>query len=506
MSGNVHKRAGEQGLTRRAVITGAATAGAAALVPAAAAGAPASRAASRRPDTVDAVVIGGGLSGLSAARSLVGAGRSVVVLEARDRVGGRIWNHDLGNGEVCERGATFIGPTQNLIARLARELGVATFPVYNRGSTVYVADGVRSLFSDTGVTGNAPPDPSILTDLATLIDDLDAKAAQIDVNAPWDHPSASDWDSQTLASYVDGLSANPRLRELASAACRPIFGSELRDLSLLFTLFYVAASGNETHVGTFQRNFDTHQGAQMTRIVGGSQVIPERVADALGSRVRLRHAVRAIAHTNGGVRVSAGDQDLQARRVIVAVAPALAARISYDPPLPPARDELTQRLGQGNLIKVTAIYERPFWRAAGLNGQVLALQGMANLVFDDSPPGGSPGVLFAFVGGDSARRFRAMAPATRRGAILAEFASYFGSQALKPTGWLESDWSEQPWTRGCPVGLAGPGVLLELGPALREPVGFIHWAGSETSTYWNGYMDGAIRAGQRAAAEVLAEL
>jgi monoamine oxidase len=296
------------------------------------------------------------------------------------------------------------------------------------------------------------------------------------------------------------------LRELASAACRPIFGSELRDLSLLFTLFYVAASGNETHVGTFQRNFDTHQGAQMTRIVGGSQVIPERVADALGSRVRLRHAVRAIAHTNGGVRVSAGDQDLQARRVIVAVAPALAARISYDPPLPPARDELTQRLGQGNLIKVTAIYERPFWRAAGLNGQVLALQGMANLVFDDSPPGGSPGVLFAFVGGDSARRFRAMAPATRRGAILAEFASYFGSQALKPTGWLESDWSEQPWTRGCPVGLAGPGVLLELGPALREPVGFIHWAGSETSTYWNGYMDGAIRAGQRAAAEVLAEL
>ena len=184
----------------------------------------------------------------------------------------------------------------------------------------------------------------------------------------------------------------------------------------------------------------------------------------------------------------------------------LAGRIEYSPTLPPERDQLTQRLPQGTLVKVTAVYDRPFWRDAGLNGTAVSYTGPANVTFDDSPPDGSAGVIFGFVGGDEARHFMRRSPASRRAAVLANFTTYFGAQAAHPRSYFESNWTTEEWTRGCPVAIAAPGTLLAYGPALRRPVGRIHWAGTETSTYWNGYMDGAIRSAERAAREVLDRL
>jgi monoamine oxidase len=442
----------------------------------------------------DVVVVGAGFAGLTAALKLMRAGRSVIVLEARDRVGGRALNQPIGGGEISERGATFVGPTQNHILSLAKEFGVGKFPTFNDGDNVYVNSlGQRSTYSDTGPLGTAPPDPLILAELTQAVLRLDQMSTEVPVDAPWASSNAEEWDEQTLETWIRDNSDTEAFRDLVPVATRPIFGAEPRDLSLLFVLFYIAASGNERNPGTFERNFNTRDGAQMWRFDGGAQVLALKIARRLGQRVVLRAAVERIIQQGSGVTVRARGVEVRAKRAIVAIPPTLAGRIEYSPKLPAERDQLTQRLPQGTLIKVTAVYNRPFWRDAGLNGTAVSYQGPANVTFDDSPQNGSAGVIFGFVGGDEARSFMRRSKAARRAAVLANFTSYFGPQAASPRSYFETNWTREEWTRGCPVAIAGPGTLLAYGPALRKPVGRIHWAGTETSTYWNGYMDGAVR-------------
>ena len=502
----------DETLTRRGLIGAGAAAGAAAAlsrVP----GAEARRTGHhkgkhrRRKRHADVVVVGAGFAGLTAALRLKQAGKSVLVLEARNRVGGRAHNAAIPGGQITERGAAFIGPTQDHIAKLASDFGVGTFPTYDTGDNVYVRDGNRSTYSDTGPTGTAPPDPVILPELTLVVSQLDQMSTEVPVDAPWNAAKAASYDAQTLQSWVDSNTATPQFRELVPMATRPIFGAEPRELSLLFTLFYIAASGNEQNPGTFERNFNTRMGAQQDRFDGGTQLVTLRVAKRLGKkRVLLKQAVKRIVQKRGGVVVHTKRLEVHAKRVIVAVPPTLAGRIDYRPDLPPERDQLTQRLPQGNLTKVAAVYDRPFWRDAGLTGTAVSTDGFVSATFDDTPPGGSPGVVFGFVGGDQSIAFNALPAGDRRGAVLGQFTQFFGPAASSPIAYLESNWAGERWSRGSPVGIAGPGVYTGYGPALRRPVGRIHWAGTETSTYWNGYMDGAVRSGERAAAEVLAEI
>jgi monoamine oxidase len=488
-------------VSRRRFVAGSLSSGAAVAFP--------QRAAARAaalPRAVDVAVVGAGLSGLVAATRLMQRGRSVIVLEARDRVGGRVWNHDLGGGHVSERGGTFVGPTQNHVHALARELKVATFPVYDRGDDVYVADGERLTYSDRGPYGTAPPDPAIAPELARLVLDVDTRSRAVPVTGPWHAPGAVGLDGQTLQTYLDEQGATPRLQRVTAAALRAIFGAEARELSLLFTLFYVAASGDATHPGSFSRTFDTRGGAQADRLHGGSQVLAIELAAGLGRSVVLGAPVRSITQTADAATVVSDRLTLAARRVIVAIPPALAGRIGYAPILPFERDQLTQRYGQGTLTKVAAVYDRPFWRDRGLTGSAVATGFPISVAYDDSPPGGRPGVVFGFVGGDNARRYAAMPPASRRAAVLDQLQGFFGAQARRPRTFFETSWSQEQWTRGCPVGIPAVGSFATYGPRLREPVGRIHWAGTETATYWNGYMDGAVSAGERAAAEAAARL
>ncbi len=502
----------DQSITRRGFI-GAGAAGAGAALLAADADAATRRrkrkrrSRKRKLPTVrraDVIVVGGGFAGLTAAREIVKAGRSVMVIEARDRVGGRVLNHTLPGGDQSEAGGTFVGPTQNRIIDLAGQLGVGLFDTYVQGDNVAIIQGDRSQFSDTGPTGSAPPDPTILPDLATVITELNELSKEVPVDAPWNSARAEEFDRQTLETYLQENSRSERFRELARLACRPIFGAEPRELSLLFVLFYIACSGDERNVGTFDRNFNTRNGAQQWRLTGGSQVIAFKLAEELGpKRIALNSPVRRIAHDGLGVTVVTDKQTFRGKHAIVAVPPTLAGRIDYAPGLPVDRDQLTQRLGQGALAKVSAVYDKPFWRDKGLNGQTLNTRGLVAATFDASPPDGSPGVLFGFVGGDRWRRYSAMGEAERRDTVLRELATSFGDEALSPVDFFDTRWPEEVWSRGGPVGIHAPGSLLSYGPALRRPVGRIHWAGTETSTYWNGYMDGAVRSGERAAKEVL---
>ena len=467
---------------------------------------PSKSASTSAPKSADAVVVGAGLAGLSAARAIAGAGRSVVVLEARDRVGGRTWNRPVVGGSYVDAGAEFVGPTQDRIKALAQAVGVETFPTYNTGQNVYWKDGTRQTYAASGPTGIAPPDPTYLPDLLQVVEKLNTMARQIDVNAPWDAPEALEWDSQTFYSWVKANEVNPDFMRLVSTATDAIFGQEPRDLSLLYVLFYLAASGDESHPGTFERNFQTAEGAQEERFVGGSQLISLRVAAELGSSVVLNSPVRRMSQDASGVKVLLDGGEVAAKRVVVAVPPALTARIDYEPLLPVLRDQLTQRAPMGSYAKVDVVYDRPFWREQGLTGQAVSINGPVRVTFDSTPEEGNPGVLLGFIGGSDARAWYGLSAEGRRQAVLDNFADYFGEEARSPLQYVENAWAEERFSRGDPVAGLGPGTLLDFGAALRAPVGRIHWAGTETSDYWVGYMDGAVRSGERAAAEVLAEL
>lgn len=498
----------DNALTRRRLLGTGAVAGAGVLI----SGPPAAGASKRRARKVrkaDVVVVGAGFAGLTAARALAKQGKSVIVLEARDRVGGRVWNHELESGKISERGGTFVGPTQDHLLKLAADYSVKTFDVYDpdgSSNVYYNSGGQRFEWSDTGPTGTAPPDPAIIPELALIVQQLDNMSKTVPVDAPWEAPNAADWDSQTLQSWINANTGTDGFRKVVPVATRPIFGAEPRELSLLFTLFYIASSGNETNPGTFERNFNTRDGAQMSRFEGGSQVIAFKMAADLKGKILLKAPVRRIVQEEGGVTVVSDRATVKAKRVIVAIPPTLAGRIEYAPLLPFQRDQLTQRYGMGALTKVAAVYDKPFWRDKGFNGTGLDASGLVTATFDDSPPDGKPGIIFGFVGGDKCRAYALLSPSDRKQAVLDEFARFWGADALKPTDFFETTWANEHWTRGSPVGIPATGALLAYGDRLREPVGRIHWAGTETSNYWNGYMDGAVRSGERAAKEVADQL
>jgi monoamine oxidase len=229
------------------------------------------------------------------------------------------------------------------------------------------------------------------------------------------------------------------------------------------------------------------------------------VADRLGRRVVLGTPVRRIVQDSDGVRLIASGLTVRAKRAIVTVPPVLALDIAFTPALPRSKSRMLRGMLPGHLMKAEAVYPRPFWRDSGLTGQSIGDAAVGS-TFDNSPPDGSLGVLMGFVGGAAARRLHALPAAQRRAAVLDGFARYFGEAARAPTGYVEKDWTDDRWTKGCPTGHTPPGVLSRYGPALRRATGRVHWAGSETSTFWQGYMDGAVRSGERAATEALAAL
>jgi monoamine oxidase len=444
----------------------------------------------------DVVVVGSGVAGLAAARDLVAAGASVVVLEARDRVGGRLLNHDIGGGKVVEVGGQWVGPTQDRVLALARELELETFPTHTAGENLIEYGGGLRRYR-----GAIPRiNPVVLLEVERAQRRLNRLARRVPLEAPWEAPNARRLDSQTVATWMDRNLFTRAGRALLELGTEAVWAAQPEDISLLHFLFYVHSAGS------LEVLFDTEGGAQQDRIVGGSQLLAIRLAERLGERVVLDSPVRRIAHGADGVTVEGDGAGARGKAVVLAMAPTLAGRIAYDPPLPGFRDQLTQRMPMGTVAKCMAIYDEPFWRSECLSGEGTSDTGPVKVTFDNSPPDGSPGVLLGFLEGRQARELGRLGADQRRAVVLDCFARLFGPRASRPDDYVERLWAEEEWTRGCYGCHMPTGAWTSYGPALRPPIGRLHWAGSEYAAVWNGYMDGAVSSGERAAREVLASV
>ena len=488
-------------LTRRG-LAGAAAAGAAGTALAGAPTAPARTPAPRRgaaAKRADVVIVGAGLAGLAAATRLVKAGRSVVVLEARERTGGRIKNWSCGGGKQCDCGQ-LVHESFTRVRELGRELGVGFYPQYVGGNDLQVRGGQRTTTPASGPGRTRDLLDVVAPDATVAFARLDELAKTVPPEAPWETPDAATLDSKTLRTWQDENIRSDRGKSILDLIVWTLVGAESGEVSLLHFLTFLARMGDPGDPGTVGRVLDFM--LEGDYVDGGLQRIPDQLAKRLGRRVVFKSPVRRIEQKGSRVTVESDRLRVSARRVIVAMAPAPSTAIDYAPALPPLRMELTERYPQGTMVTFSAAYERPFWRDAGLSGRVGADTAPVHVAVDVTPPGIEMGIITGMALAGRGRRISRRPEAERRSAALENLATFFGDQAREPMDFLERYWSVPQWTRGCP-GFAPPGVLLEHGPALTAPVGRVHWANTEHSTSFNPFSEGAVRCGERVADEVL---
>lgn len=441
----------------------------------------------------DVIIVGAGVAGLALARALGRANRTVRVLEARDRVGGRTLSQAI-DGATFDVGGQWMGTTHARLARLTEELGAPTFPQYAKGARVMEVGGRVSTY-----TGTIPKlSPLNLVQLQLALSVVKRLEGRIDPARPLANEDARALDATSVEALAGRWLKSDATRSLFAAAARVVFGAEPRDVSALYFLTYARAGGG------FEALVESEKGAQATRYVHGAQSLSIAMAQELGDRVVLDAPVRAIAQDERGVTLTTAKGSFSARFAALAMPPSLWTKIDFSPDLPVLADQLAHRSPMGATVKCLATYDRPFWRAKGLSGEAVCDRGPVSVTFDATS--GDRAALVAFVVGQDARTWSARAPEDRRSEVLRAFARLFGDEALSPRVYHDHDWSTERWTRGCPVAALGPGVLTSCEEARRAPFGRIHVAGTESAREHVGYLEGALESAERVFGELTTRL
>lgn len=445
--------------------------------------------------TVDVVVVGAGFAGLTAARELAKAGKSVVLLEANDRVGGRT-KHGKIAGVDIDLGGMWVGPDQTELLALSEEYGVKRYVSPIVGQNITEINGVIK----RGERDMPALSPESMQELERLIGLIGGLADTVPTAAPWKTPNAAELDAKTFQTWMEEITKDVEARLMLDALAAAVLAADRGAFSALFFLFYMKSGKDIVSM------MSIGEGAQKWLYYGGVHQIARRMAAGLGERVVLNTPVERIEQDELGVTVTSAAGSWKAKQAIVAMSPSMCSRIHYSPPLPPARDKLTQRYPMGSVIKFWVAYRRPFWRDQGLNGYTFSDRSSMSLTFDATPDGAGVGLMAGFFEGQNAVEWSEKGVEARKAFVISEIARLYGPEGANAIDYVDNDWPAEQWSRGCYAGNATPGTLSIFGQALSAPVGRIHWSGSETSPVYYGYIDGAVRAGKRAAADVAALL
>ncbi|OMB92543.1 monoamine oxidase [Mycobacterium sp. NS-7484] len=444
---------------------------------------------------VDCCVVGAGFAGLTAALRLKQAGRSVALLEARDRVGGRTFTEVLDDGTWIDRGGAWVGPGQDRIKALMAEYGVAEYKEYVDGDAMVILDGKQHRYSGTIPWAMSP---WAVANLGAGLLEVEIMCRTIPFEAPWEAKRAIEWDRISLGEWINRHMRSRQAREMLNMALGGVYTSSASEVSLLWALHQMGSGGGPLFV------IANKGGAQDARVYGGIAAVYGPMAAEIGGALQLSQPVHLIAQDDDGVTVHAEGMTVRARQAVVAVPLAVASQITYEPTLPVDRMLLHQRMPSGAVFKTSVVYDTAFWRADGLCGQSAAPGSPATLTIDACTDTGVPGIMCVITEGPVARRLGLLDAAQRKATVIGELVNRFGTKAASPVSYHEQDWTLERYSGGGMISHAPPGVLTEFGHALRVPCGRIHWAGSESSAVMCGWIDGAVRSGERAAAEVMA--
>lgn len=464
---------------------------------------------------VDVVVIGAGVSGLTAAYTIhtKDPGIRLAVVEAKDRVGGRTAGQTLkaaSGQDSWDLGGQWIGSCQRDILQMVKELGLSVYEQYAEGTKLMQ-------LNDEGIVSKYVSEiPSLplhaLVDLHLFMRKVEAMRQKIDVADPNLCRYAAEWDSITLEQFKQANMWTTAAKQSLDAALRCVFGTEATHLSLLFFLTYIAAAGGLEPMLSCRKDF----GAQELKIAGGAWQVSSRLAESIDpSKIYLSTPVVAVRQETTLdtvlVETSVG-QTFRCQRVILAIPPQQTVNIEFHPALPIIKRHVLQRMPAGNITKVIVTYSQAFWRTAGLSGEAVTSGGKSVIsgcdkgplciIFDATSSAGNPAIV-SFIGGDQHLHYSALSSEDRQKAVLHSLSELFGPDALQPLDYCEKNWSNEPYCSGGPVSVCTPGAMTQVAVALRQPFDRIHFAGTESATVWCGFMNGAVQSGRRAAMEVL---
>jgi monoamine oxidase len=441
----------------------------------------------------DVAIVGAGLSGLTAATLLARAGKKVIVLEAQDRVGGRTWSKSLDNGAFIDIGGQWIGNGHSSMYKLAAEAGIKTFPTYNNGINIWQSNGKIKTHK-----GETPPMGLFaLLSVNTNINRFDKLAAGIDPAQPWMVKNAKSMDNISLGSWIDQEVTNARAKKLIKRIAEGELCTSTYDVSLLQALSSAKATGS------LKQAESVEDGALRDRLEGGAQGISLYLYNQIKSAVKLSCPVTFIEQTNDGMKLGNPSYSLIAQKVIITAPLPTVKNIRFTPELPTEKQMLINNMTMGKVVKCHAVYETPFWREKGLSGTSFALDEVVELSVDNSCPGSSNGILASLIHADRAEHLLKLKPADRKQEVLEAYAKRFGEQARNPVYYHDYSFTENPWIGGAYTVFFKNGIFSSYGSCLNKPNDNIHWAGTETSTYFKGFMEGAVLSGERVAREIL---
>jgi monoamine oxidase len=440
--------------------------------------------------SVDVAIIGAGLAGLAAADELTRAGYDVVVLEGRNRVGGRIYTTHVA-GVPVDAGATWVAPGHTAVRELVDRFGGELVPQFHQGKGVISFGGKRKVDGLTALT------PWAMVDLTRIMNALQKMVDTMPVSAPWRDPRAQELDSMSFGEWLSSKRALKDTRKFMGMFCMVHWGAPVGDVSLFNVMRYIRTLGGIEHM------LAVEGGDQQDRILGTAQELVSKLAETLGFRVHLESPVERITTVGDEVTVQTGEQTIRARYAIVTASPQHRSKIDFSPALPEQHYGLSRSWRLGALSKAFVAYDKPFWRGQGFSGEAVSDHETVFLTFDVTPNDAGPGILMVFC---DARAFDAFDQNERRGRVVEHLVHLFGEAARNVIDYTDFCWGNDDFAPGGPNPAVAPKTWTSFGEILREPVGLIHWAGTETADETSGTMNGAILSGQRAAEEVAARL